>query len=335
MKKSNGLFLLVFFAIPYLPVFAQEHKIAFKSGTLVLNEMSNLSLEGYNGNEVVITVTGKPSVPEKAKGLSPVNSQGIQENTGLGIAVNKAGNDTYQIHQILSDGKYTIRIPNAIKVKVLNEGNGDSEIKIKNLNNDLEISTRNADINLENVSGPVLVNTIRGNVVGKFNQNVITPISIISMNGEVDISLPAAVKADLKLSSTHGNIYTDLPIEYSKSEEKSESAVGFSTGGTSSGGSTSISPTAAGPAVVAGSASMPSKTESPNTVGYTIYTPKTSGSKIDAPSVSVNGSAQYSVYVSGIGSVNKSATAVKGKVNGGGGEIRLESRNNNIYLRKF
>jgi predicted membrane protein len=260
--------------------------------------------------------------------LSPINSDGIQENTGLGIAVNKTSNDTYQIHQILSDGKYTIRVPQDIKVKVMNEGSGSSEIKIKNLNNDLEISTRNADINLENISGPVLINTIRGNVVGKFNQKVNTPISIISMYGEVDVSLPAGIRADLKLSSAHGNIFTDLPIEYVKNAEKTETVKGVSGSGSSSGGSSSFSySTESG---VASGSSIPTKAEG---TGYTIYAPKASGSVALAPSVISN--QQNTVFVSGSAVSSKPATQVRGKVNGGGGEIQLESRNNNIYLRKF
>ena len=43
-----------------------------------------------------------------------------------------------------------------------------------------------------------------------------------TLNGSLDITLPADTKSNLKLKSDHGQVYTDFDIEVSKTEPKAE-----------------------------------------------------------------------------------------------------------------
>jgi hypothetical protein len=305
MKRYN-IITLIFAVILFANyAIAQEHKINIKSGTIVFDEISNLAIEGYSGSEVIITSTGKPRIPEKAKGLNPVNSLGMQDNTGIGLAVVKATNDFYEVHQIIKDGKYTVQIPANVKVQVKNVGVDSREINVKNLSSDVEVSSRYSNVNLENISGPVLVNTIHGNVNAKFTKKVNFPVSIISMHGEVDIALSADLKADLRMNSSYGNIFTDMPIVYEKPEEASKSQETKAKG---------LEPSTSG--AFGGSSSSASTT--------TIQ-----GSKVQS-----SGDSKV-VVMEGVIFNRKANAAVKGKINGGGGEVLIESRHNNIYLRKL
>ena len=68
--------------------FAQkEYKLAKSSGKLVINNISYLTVEGYEGKEIIITSKGKQEAADpRAEGLTVLGNSGF-DNTGIGIAV--------------------------------------------------------------------------------------------------------------------------------------------------------------------------------------------------------------------------------------------------------
>jgi len=83
----------------------------------------------------------------------------------------------------------------------------------------MELDNTNGDIEAQNISGVVVANTTNGKVVVTFNK--ITPdkpMSFVSFNGNVDVTFPSAIKADVKMKSEQGEIYSDFEI---KLEERS------------------------------------------------------------------------------------------------------------------
>lgn len=219
MKKIMLTRWLLLVLLTSQAVMAQEYKAKLSSGTLKFNEVSALSVEGYNGNEVMITYKGRIDMPERAKGLKPINSLGLEDNTGVGLSVSDSG-DVMEVQQVARqshDGYYQVKVPANVKVQISYTGVEGKEVRIKNLNNEIEVSTRHNGIVLENVSGPALINSIHGAIMATFSAiKPDTPVSIISMHNAVDVALPAATKANLTLSSRFGTIYTDMDIAYAK-----------------------------------------------------------------------------------------------------------------------
>ncbi len=76
---------------------AQEYKLTVQNsqdGRVVLKDFSGqLPIEGYSGNEIIITSSSGESFapPEKAKGLKAIYPSGT-DNTGIGLDVQKNGN---------------------------------------------------------------------------------------------------------------------------------------------------------------------------------------------------------------------------------------------------
>lgn len=217
MKKQNIFF--TFFLAMMLAMSAanaQEYKLDLSSGTITFYEVHKLTIEGTSGNEVIFTSEGGKSIPERAQGLRPVNSQGLLDNTGIGLAVKKVDNNTYEISDVLrNSGRYVVKIPKGVRVMIEQNSVHGSKIEVKDLPNDLEISSRHSAINLTNISGSALINSVHGDVNAVFSS--ITPgkpISIVSAHGPVDVTLPASAKATIKLSSKYGDIFTDPNIKY-------------------------------------------------------------------------------------------------------------------------
>jgi hypothetical protein len=87
-------------------------------------------------------------------------------------------------------------------------------IEVTGVNGDLEIENTNGSIKLTNVSGSVVAHTMNGSVtalVDRVTEN--KPMAITSMNGKVDVTLPADTKARLRLKTDNGSIFSDFDVK--------------------------------------------------------------------------------------------------------------------------
>ncbi|MCE7040417.1 DUF4097 family beta strand repeat-containing protein [Dyadobacter sp. CY312] len=222
---------------------AQEYKtkLANSKDRKVTIELaaSELKIEGYNGEELIIQSNSPiQATPERAKGLKPLYYSSV-DNSGIGLSVTPDAGGIKIEKATRNAMKYTIKVPRKVSV-LYQEANwqGGSTITINNLDGDLEIRTNTADINLLNVTGPVVANSTSGDikvVYSSLSQQKPTAISTVS--GVVDISLPAATKSTMKLQSISGEIYTDFDLGIKKSKDGlNQIAIGNSISGSTNGG---------------------------------------------------------------------------------------------------
>lgn len=199
---------------------AQEFKVAKSTGRLEIH-LGRVTVEGHNGNEIIFTSKNyKNEKDERATGLRAVNSLGLEDNTGLGINVTDKGN-VVEVYQLKKTNSPDIRVlvPKGVIVSVEHESQYGGDIKFKNIENEIEVSTQYNSIEMESVTGPLTVKTIYGHVEATFGATIKDPISIVSIYGYVDVTLPVATQADLKLSTSYGEILVapELKIDITKS----------------------------------------------------------------------------------------------------------------------
>lgn len=90
----------------------------------------------------------------------------------------------------------------------------NGRIDVTAVNGDLDIENVNASIDLKDVSGAVSASTINGMVtVGMNRVAPDKPMSFSSLNGRIDVTLPADTKARLRLKTTNGPIYSDFDVK--------------------------------------------------------------------------------------------------------------------------
>lgn len=200
---------------------AQEYKIAKSTGRLEINEVNNVTIEGYTGNEIVFSSLDRNREEDsRSKGLRAISSNGLEDNTGIGLAVRENGT-TYEVYQLKKmDGpRVKIMVPKGVTISYRHTSPHGSDLKLRNVESEVEISTVHNSILLDNVTGPMNVRTAHGRIEVDFNENIKGPIYFSSTHGLVDVSLPAATKANVTLSAGHGEIFVDpnLKLEVPKS----------------------------------------------------------------------------------------------------------------------
>jgi len=96
---------------------------------------------------------------------------------------------------------------------ILSTVSGDA-IVVEGVEGAIEVTSVKGEIRLSDVTGTVVAHATGGNVRVALRQvTPEKPMSFTSFNGNVDVTLPAAVKASLKLRSDQGEVYTDFDVQ--------------------------------------------------------------------------------------------------------------------------
>jgi len=108
--------------------------------------------------------------------------------------------------------KFTIEVPAKTNLEVSTVNGG--EITVEGVDGELEIGNVNGGITLNKVGGSVVAHTTNGDVhVTLARITPQKPMAFTTLNGDVDVTFPASTKANLKLRSDQGEIFTDFELK--------------------------------------------------------------------------------------------------------------------------
>jgi hypothetical protein len=171
----------------------------------------SLSFEQTNGSicvhgtatrEVLIEATSRhrgESIPEGMHRL-PTDLAADQDNNTVHIHAYGAGRDK----------SYDLYVPVHTAVS-LRTTNGD--IVVEGTDGEIDASSENGAVTLTNVGGAVVAHSLNGRVVATFTRcDSGKPMSFSSMNGRIDLTFPANLKAELRLKNQNGEISTDFEV---------------------------------------------------------------------------------------------------------------------------
>ena len=225
--------LLIFALLIVGKIEGQEHRISMSTGKLSIMEVDDVAIEGHSGNEIIIMATGEVEEEEdheeeesedrnRAAGLVAINAMGYKDNTGLGLGIEeKSGEVTvYQI-STNSDMHYVFKVPKGVAIYYEHSSHGAEDLRIANVESEIEVTSNYNDIALENIMGAASVSSIYGSIDAKFSAvSQQHPITLHSVYDHVDVSVPASAKVNFRLSTTYGDMYTDLELEYNHATSK-------------------------------------------------------------------------------------------------------------------
>lgn len=216
-KIQLCLLMLMLFSVS---VSAQEYRVAKSTGRLEIH-LGKVTVEGHAGNEIIFTSEdGKKDKDERAEGLRALGGLGLEDNTGLGIHVADKG-AVIEVNQLkkMSSPDIKILVPKGVIVAYSFESQYGGNVEFRKMENEIEVDAQYNSVELHDVTGPMTVKTIYGHVEATFGSVIRDPISIVSVYGFVDVAMPQATKANLKLSTSYGEILVapEFKIEVEKS----------------------------------------------------------------------------------------------------------------------
>ena len=183
------------------------------TGKLIVSQISgSIDVQGYDGKEVIVKASfGQQNATSKSKnGLKRI------DNSSMNISAEEKNNVIQIINgQHNRETNLSIMVPKNFALKLRTINNGD--IKVTGVTGELEISNVNGAIIMQNVGGSASVDTTNGNVKVVFNSIAANAnMAFSSFNGDVDITFPKTLKADVKAKSDMGDVFTDFELAVDK-----------------------------------------------------------------------------------------------------------------------
>lgn len=238
----NKIVVLTFFTLlsASASLQAQEFKAKFngRQDRKVVLEMqgSEVTVEGYDGDELVIRGNGYDAPPKQAQGLRPVYNS-AEDNTQIGLSVTPGSGNTLRVVKASrQSATYTIRVPRRTALVFTQTNWNSGDLVIRDVEGSIEATVKSGDLKLLNVSGPVVANSVSGDITVRFTGMRPEPSSISLVSGDLDVTMPAASKANLALRSISGEIYTDFDLNLGKGPENMTRIGGQTISGNINGG---------------------------------------------------------------------------------------------------
>src|ERR1035437_8785650 len=180
----------------------------------------SIKVASYEGKDVIINVIPRNGNNEDESnavenGMKRISTHGSYEVTAKEADNNVTVNTGNPNKAIDLD----LKIPQDVKLQIGTVNDG--EVTVENVRGELEVNNVNDKITLTNISGSVVANTVNGDVNVTFKTvDPKAPMSFSTLNGDVNVTLPADTKANLKLKSDNGDVFSDFDVDIDKTPAK-------------------------------------------------------------------------------------------------------------------
>jgi DUF4097 and DUF4098 domain-containing protein YvlB len=170
----------------------------------------SITVKGADVKEVVVEAKARGDEAHmggRAEGMKriPMTSTGLNieaENNNVRVST-----DSYQRTVDL-----TITVPThtSLSLHSVNDGN----IVVSGVDGDLDINNVNGEVDLKNIGGSIVAHALNGHVVATLNRvDPQKPMAFSSLNGDIDVTFPADLKANVSLRTDNGEVYSDFDVK--------------------------------------------------------------------------------------------------------------------------
>jgi len=167
----------------------------------------SITVKAHASKEVIVEARGRGRDRRRD---APAGMRRIT-NIATGLTVEESSNTIKITAGLNGTTDITVFVPADTSVKLNSTNNG--RIEVEGVSGEIDVNNLNGDISITNVSGAVVAHSLNGRLIVSMNQ--VTPnraMSFSTLNGNVDVTLPADVKANLKMKSENGDIFSDFEI---------------------------------------------------------------------------------------------------------------------------
>jgi hypothetical protein len=169
----------------------------------------SITVKTYSGDHVIVE-NGGPGEAHARDDGAPAGMKRIYLPKGLDV---EEEDNVITVHTHTAGSAHlTITVPIATS---LNLKSFNGSIVVEGVHGEIDASSHNGQITLTNVAGTVVANTFNGALKVTMDRIDRTkPMSFSTFNGPIDVTFPAAFRANIKLKTNHPDIFSDFDIKF-------------------------------------------------------------------------------------------------------------------------
>lgn len=176
----------------------------------------SITVKGADVKEVVVEAHVRNHEGQgEGRGRGEGRGEGMKRipmtSTGLNI---EAENNDVRISadsvQRTIDLTITVPVRTSLSLHTVNDGN----ISVTGVDGELDVNDVNGEVTLKNVSGSAVAHALNGKVLVTFNRiDPQKPMAFSSLNGAIDVTFPADLKANITFRSDNGEVFSDFDVK--------------------------------------------------------------------------------------------------------------------------
>lgn len=185
-----------------------------RPGTLKIKLLEGqVHIKGSNRRDVLFSSNsqdGRELLRRKPQSETPPGMRRLTQPAGFGV--DERDNEMSVSAGFNREVNLEIEIPvkTRLQVSVVNGGG----ISVEGVDSEMEVNTVDGGITLTNVGGSIVAHAVDGRIMATITRvTPQAPMAFTSLNGDIDVTLPAAVKANLRLRSDQGDVFTDFDVQ--------------------------------------------------------------------------------------------------------------------------
>jgi DUF4097 and DUF4098 domain-containing protein YvlB len=204
-----------------LPLCAQRISVPLRDPSLpalvkVSTVNGSIQVKAHSGKDVVVEFEDSRS---RARPAPDGMKQILISRNGLHI---EEENNVVSIKSPHGNGSYIVFVPekSSVHLKSVNA----KELRIEGVEGEINADTTNGSIVIVDASGPVVAHSLNGRVTANLKQVAAgKPMSFSTLNGRIDLTVPASAKADLRINNQRGETYSDFDLAITTSAKRTDS----------------------------------------------------------------------------------------------------------------
>jgi len=166
----------------------------------------SITVKAYEGKEVIVEARARQGESRASGGMKrvPIVSTGLsveEENNQVNINADSV--------QRPIDLTISVPVHTSLHLRTVNDG----DISVTGVDGELDVNDVNGEVTMTNVSGNAIAHALNGKVLVTFNRINGKPMAFSSLNGDIDVTFPADLKANVSLASDRGDVFSDFDVQ--------------------------------------------------------------------------------------------------------------------------
>jgi DUF4097 and DUF4098 domain-containing protein YvlB len=167
-----------------------------------------ITVKAYDGKEVIVEARAR----NHEGGSTDGGPKRIAiSSTGLSVEEeNNQVNINAESHIRPIDLTITVPMHTSLHLRAVNDG----DIVVNGVEGELDVDDINGSVTLTDISGSAVAHALNGRLLVTFRRvNPQKPMAFSSLNGDIDVTFPADLKANVSLRSDMGDVFSDFDVQ--------------------------------------------------------------------------------------------------------------------------
>src|SRR5271170_615300 len=185
-----------------------------------------ITVKAYEGKEVIVEARTRNEEHERQSG----GPKRINIST-TGLSVEEESNEvriSTESYARTIDLTISVPVHASVKLRAVNDG----DIVVTGVDGEIDVDDVNGAVTPNNVSGSAVAHALNEHVHATFVKvSSQKPMAFSSLNGDIDVTFPVDVKANVSIRSDRGDVFSDFDVQLQASAPKQEVEDGRGKGG--------------------------------------------------------------------------------------------------------